>query len=553
MGKRFLLVALALSSTCSSGRGGLGIGGEGGAATGGESSGGSSGKGGAGTGGAGTGGAGTGGAMMGSGGTGGGMAGTGGAMGTGGGGMVPPGSASVLQRNKNASRDGHFIDPRMTKARAATMALDANFGPTFAGAMWASPLYLENGPGGKGIFIAVTTQNNVYAFDETTGSMVWMRNVGTPAGLNGPNARCGNIHPLGILATPVIDGQSRTIYVSAAVGNATAILRHEVHALNADDGSERPGWPVDVSGKVGFDPQPHNPRSALSLVNGIVYVAYGGHVGDCGNYHGRVVAIDSRDPTKVAGWATGGVGEAIWAPGGMPSDGNGVFASTGNRTGGGGGHLDSEEVLRITGMATRSDVYYPAAWQQMDGSDADFGSSSPIVIDVPGATPSTMVVAPAKTGHVYFLDAKKLGGMGGELIDLTAGTSGFTAPASYQSSKGTFVTLTLGTVRCPGGGNGQIAGILVSPGAPAKAEVAWCATATGRYSPVATTTDGKSEALVWFMNNTKLNAVDGETGQVVFNGGAGDCPGVIKWTSPIVVKGRVIVGAGNRLCSWSAP
>jgi hypothetical protein len=47
------------------------------------------------------------------------------------------------------------------------------------------------------------------------------------------------------------------------------------------------------------------------------------------------------------------VGEAIWAPGGMPSDGNGVFASTGNRTGGGAGHLDSEEVVRITGMATQ--------------------------------------------------------------------------------------------------------------------------------------------------------------------------------------------------------
>jgi hypothetical protein len=55
----------------------------------------------------------------------------------------------------------------------------------------------------------------------------------------------------------------------------------------------------------------------------------------------------------------------------------------------------------------------------MDSSDADFGSSSPSSSTCPGATPSTMVVAPAKTGHVYFLDAKKLGGMGGELIDLT--------------------------------------------------------------------------------------------------------------------------------------
>jgi hypothetical protein len=71
----------------------------------------------------------------------------------------------------------------------------------------------------------------------------------------------------------VIDAQSRTIYLSAAVGNATQILRQEVHALSVDDGNERPNWPVDVSGKLGFDPQPHNPRAALSLVKGIVYVA----------------------------------------------------------------------------------------------------------------------------------------------------------------------------------------------------------------------------------------------------------------------------------------
>ena len=61
-------------------------------------------------------------------------------------------------------------------------------------------------------------------------------------------------------------------------------------------------------------------------------MAYGGHVGDCGDYHGRVVAIDAKDPTKVAGWATGGRGEAIWAAGGMASDGDGVIATTGNRT-----------------------------------------------------------------------------------------------------------------------------------------------------------------------------------------------------------------------------
>ena len=48
---------------------------------------------------------------------------------------------------------------------------------TFSGSTWASPLYLENGPGGKGIFITVTSGNNVFALDETTGAMVWMPEV----------------------------------------------------------------------------------------------------------------------------------------------------------------------------------------------------------------------------------------------------------------------------------------------------------------------------------------------------------------------------------------
>jgi hypothetical protein len=336
-----------------------------------------------------------------------------------------------------------------------------------------------------------------------------------------------------------------------------------VHALSVDDGTEKPGWPVDVSGKVGFDPKPHNPRAALSLVKGIVYVAYGGHVGDCGNYHGRVVAIDAKDPTKVVGWATGGQGEAIWAAAGMASDGDGVFATTGNRTGGGGAHQDSEQVFRITGMASLNrapeNVFFPTSWLQMDQADQDFGSSSPIVIQVPGATPPSMVVAPAKTGHVYFLDAKRLGGMGGQLVDFAAASSmsnaGFTAPAAYPTTKGMFVALTLNNPRCPAAmpvtGIG-IAGIALTAGAPVKPDIVWCVPVAGqRYSPIATTVDGKSEALVWFMSGTKLKAVDGETGQTAFDGGAGDCAGVRKWTSPIAAKGRIVVGADGHLCAWS--
>jgi hypothetical protein len=164
------------------------------------------------------------------------------------------------------------------------------------------------------------------------------------------------------------------------------------------------------------------------------------------------------------------------------------------------------------------------------------------------------VVATAKTGHVFCLDRKKLGGMGGQLVDFTAGSGGFTAPTGYPTTKGVFVALTLGSGRCPPGSpGGQLVGLFLAPGAPVKPEVSWCAAAGGSHSPIATTTDGKNEAMVWIMNGDRLNAVDGETGQVVFNGGTGVCAGVRRWTSPIAVKGRIVVGADSHLCSWSAP
>jgi hypothetical protein len=477
--------------------------------------------------------------------------GTGGTGGTGG---APARGASVLERNKNPSRDGHFVDARLTRANAARMVLDPSFKANFTGDMFASPLYLENGPGGKGVFFAVTTGNDVFALDEVTGAVVWKANVGKAAPANGVG--CGGIHPLGIIATPVIDAQTRTIYVSAAVG-ADTIERDEVHALNVDDGTERAGWPVNVSQTLGFDPRPHNPRSALSLVNGILYVAYGGHNGDCGDYHGRVVAIDTRAPTKVAGWATAGMGEAIWASGGMASDGDGVIASTGNRTGPNGPHQDSEEVVRITGMATLSDVFYPTRWQQMDATDADFASSNPVVLEVPGATPSRLVAAVAKDGHLFFLDAHKFGGLGGELIDHAVANTPmavWTSPTAYTTAQGSYVALTVNAgALCPGGSPSSdvIVGVRVAPGAPPTAQTAWCTSAFGR-SPISSTLDGRGEPLVWFMAGLYLRAVDGDTGANVLTS-QDVCSGTRPWTSPIAVKGRIIVGADNHLCAWVAP
>ena len=120
------------------------------------------------------------------------------------------------------------------------------------GNVYAQPLYVDatsspNGP----MVIAVTESNNVYALNAMTGSIIWQRNVGTPITSGLP---CGNISPLGITGTPVIDIASRTLFFDAETTPTAGTYRHLIFSLNFDTGAINSGWPVDVNAAVsGFD------------------------------------------------------------------------------------------------------------------------------------------------------------------------------------------------------------------------------------------------------------------------------------------------------------
>ena len=69
---------------------------------------------------------------------------------------------------------------------------------------------------------------------------------------------------------------------------------------------------------------------------------------------------------------------------------------------------------------------------------------------------------------------------------------------------------------------------------------------------ISTTTDGSANALLWYMDGgNQLAAIDGANGSLVFKDAAGACGSVRKWTSAIAVKGRIVVAADGKLCSWS--
>src|SRR5882724_5434453 len=149
---------------------------------------------------------------------------------------------NVTQEHNNVSRDGVYIDAAFTPAAAAGLTRDLNFNGTISGNVYAQPLYIEGGPNGP-MIIVVTESNNVYALNATTGTVIWQRTNLGPAVASG--LPCGNINPVGIIGTPVVDLASRSLFFDALIDGTPK--KHFVFSLNVDTGVTNPGWPVDLN------------------------------------------------------------------------------------------------------------------------------------------------------------------------------------------------------------------------------------------------------------------------------------------------------------------
>jgi outer membrane protein assembly factor BamB len=227
-------------------------------------------------------------------------------------------NATVPTYHADAARSGHYVAPGLTWANAGNMRLDAAFDGHVPGKVYAQPLYWRPPGATNGLVIAATEDNAVVALDAGTGHMVWQRTLGAPVALKA--LECGNIDPLGITGTPVIDERSGSVYLDAMVDRGGG-PRHLVFGLSLADGAVLPGWPVDVADSLGaagmsFDPRTQNQRGALTLVGDRLYVPYGGHFGPCGGFHGWVVGLRLDRPGAFGAWRTSGERGGIWAPGG---------------------------------------------------------------------------------------------------------------------------------------------------------------------------------------------------------------------------------------------
>ncbi len=468
---------------------------------------------------------------------------------------------SVLTYHGDVARTGAFVVPGLTWERAGALHLDTGFHASFSGHVYAQPLYWRDSGSGSALLIVVTEDDGVHALDAGTGKPVWNRTLGKPVALD--SLPCGDIDPLGITGTPVIDEASQAVYLDAVVA-APSRPRHLVFALSLRDGSTLEGWPVDVGEALRgigqtFNPRDQNQRGALTILDGSVYVPFGGHFGDCGDYHGWVVGISIGNPKSVRAWSTRANGGGIWGQGGISSDGRALYVATGN-TMGAIEWSDGEAVIRLAPDLRRSnakdDYFAPSDWRSLDDRDLDLGGTNPLLLDVPsGDATQTLVLALGKDRHAYLLDRRHLGGIGGSLAEETVATGPIiTAPAAYPAPDGVFVAFQGEGANCPGHG-GNLSALEVRPGAPPTVSTAWCAPLSGRGSPIVTTTDGRSNSIVWIVGaegDNRLHGYRGDTGQPIFTGGGRDeaMSGLHHFQTLVVARDRLYVAGDGRVYAF---
>jgi outer membrane protein assembly factor BamB len=474
----------------------------------------------------------------------------------------------VLSYHGTADRGGNFVMPGLTWEKAKSVHADENFRARFQGHMYAQPLYVRGSAQASAdasMLVVATEDNGVHALDARTGDAIWTRSLGRNVARS--MLPCGNISPLGVTGTPAIDETTGSLLLDAAIADSSGV-HHRVFALSLKDGSVLPGWPVDVAEALRgrtptFNARDQNQRGALAVLGGTVYVPFGGHFGDCGTYHGWVVGVRLSDPHQVSGWATRARGGGIWAPGGISIAGQSLFVATGN-TFGASTWSDGEAVIRLSPDLRRSDntrdFFAPRDWLALDERDADLGGSNPLPFDVEGGNGrQALMLALGKDGRTYLLDRENLGGIGGSLaIETITQAPIRTAPAVYLIGSDAFVALQAAGARCPlrklvRGGDHELVVLRIAAGSPPTMSTAWCGAVQGAGSPIVTTSDGRSDPIVWILGaegDNLLHGFRGDTGEPLFTS-ALPLAGIHHFQTLIAAGGRLYVGADGRVYAFT--
>lgn len=341
----------------------------------------------------------------------------------------------------------HVLTSRNDNARTATNAKEKILkhstvnGQTFGrvwsrpvdGQIYAQPLYV-GGVNGKNIVYVATEHNSVYAFDadDARGAAppLWQKSFGTPLSSN--DTGCGLLGPeVGITATPVIDLQSKTMWLtSRAIKNGQFV--HELHALDIATGAPKANSPVvitakangngaqSVNGVITFDPLRQHSRVGLTLTGGRVYLAFAS-LCDISPYHGWLLGYDATTLQQKAVHITtpNGSEGGIWQGGvGLPVDENGdiyyaagdVYPDVPQANPFNGAQNLGDSLVRLKPTATSAGVSVVTSFTPFDTRDwspRDLSLSTMGPILIPG---TKLLVATNKKGVTYVVDREDMGG-----------------------------------------------------------------------------------------------------------------------------------------------
>jgi hypothetical protein len=169
-----------------------------------------------------------------------------------------------------------------------------------------------------------------------------------------------------------------------------------------------------------------------------------------------------------------------------------------------------------------------------------------------------LVLALGKDARAYLLDHDDLGGIGAALVRKTvANLSIITAPAVYPSADSAMVAFRGVGPRCPDPGAEDALTVLkIGAGARPALATAWCGALRGKGAPIVTTTDGRSDPIVWVLGaegDDQLHGFRGDAGAVLFDGGGpGErLSGLHRLQTLLATHDRLYIGADRRLYAFA--
>lgn len=398
----------------------------------------------------------------------------------------------------------------------------------------------------NGLVYVGTLQGTVYALNQSTGVIAWSKNVAAPQAKL--SSQCGNVSPLGILSTPVIDTIAGRIYVSEL---KAADDRWHVYGIDLTSHVVVVDDTIPSTIGTGFDWTIQQQRGALALSSdrSQIYVPFGGRAGDCGPYRGWVVGVPTSGSGTQNVYESPSTASGVWAAGGVVVDdatGNVLFA-TGNAipcT----GAVNSDSVIRTNASLGSATFFQPQDWSShWCAPDSDLGSTSPTII-----SPSLAFMA-GKYGQGFLIDPANLGGNNGQLFPARSPYLGADVCAGNHSDA-TFGSFAYAAPRiyleCDGNG---LVSLSVITSTPSFSLCNSTCTASGTWQAGGGTTFGPpivAGGVVWAVdiNGGGLSGFDAATGIQTYR----SAPfGVNHFSTPSEAGGQIFVSAGTQVRSFT--